>query len=43
MAVNEEVREFVKVYSIIRRDLKPFIDFLSVSVSDKERVSEMIR
>ena len=43
MAVNEEVREFAKAYSIVRRDLGPLIDFLSVSIGDKERVSETIR
>lgn len=43
MAVNEEIGEFGKAYSIVRRDLWPFIDFLLVSASEKNRVSETTR
>jgi len=42
MAVNEEIGEFAKAYSIVQRDLGPLINFLSVSIGDREKVSETI-
>ena len=43
MVVNEEIRELTKASSIARRDRGPFIDFLSPSVGNKERVPKRSR